>query len=53
MFAVAPVLAFAAGVVAFVVANAFDYPPGQIAVALLALLLLCTWVARAVRQRLG
>lgn len=53
MFAVAPVVAVATGVIAFVLANAFDYPPGQIAVALLATLLLLVWLARDLRTRVG
>jgi hypothetical protein len=36
--------------VAFVIANAYDYPPGQIAVALLSLLLAATWAVRALRM---
>jgi ABC-type Mn2+/Zn2+ transport system permease subunit len=50
MFAVAPTLAVAVGMVAFVIANAYDYPPGQIAVALLSLLLAATWAVRALRM---
>lgn len=49
MFAVAPIVAVSAGIVAFVIANAYDYPPGQIAVALLSLLLAATWAARGLR----
>lgn len=51
MFVVAPLVAVAAGVVAFVLANEYDYPPGQIAVALLSVMLLLAWVARDLRQR--
>jgi ABC-type Mn2+/Zn2+ transport system permease subunit len=51
MFAVAPAIAGCAGIVAFVLANAYDYPPGQIAVALLASLLPIAWMIRVARER--
>jgi len=35
IFIVAPIVALASGIVAFAVANGYDYPPGQVAVALL------------------
>jgi ABC-type Mn2+/Zn2+ transport system permease subunit len=49
MFVVAPALGVTVGIVAFVVANAYDYPPGQIVVALLSLLLAATWAVRELR----
>jgi ABC-type Mn2+/Zn2+ transport system permease subunit len=51
MFVVAPVVAVSGGIVAFILANAYDYPPGQIAVALLSLLLAATWAARGRGKR--
>jgi ABC-type Mn2+/Zn2+ transport system permease subunit len=53
MFVVAPVVALAAGVVGFVLANHYDTPPGQTAVALLCALALAAWPVRALRLRLG
>ena len=34
---------------AFIVANHLDYPPGQLAVAVMALLLAASWLARTLR----
>lgn len=44
MFTVAPVTALSATTIAFVLANHFDYPPGQVAVALLATALAAVWL---------
>ncbi len=46
LFWVAPLLAVACGVVGFVLANHFDLPPAQMAVALQAGLVAVVWVAR-------
>jgi ABC-type Mn2+/Zn2+ transport system permease subunit len=46
LFFVAPVVAFAASAAAFVLANAWDLPPGQVAVALLCLAQLAAWSSR-------
>lgn len=51
MFWVAPVVAMAAGVAGFMIANHYDYPPGQMTVALLSFLLVAAWAVR--RLRLG
>lgn len=45
MFVVAPLVGVLGAVVAFVAANAWDYPPGQAAVALWSLLLAAAWTA--------
>ena len=49
MFVVSPIVALAASAAAFVLANYYDYPPGQVAVALLAALLAPLWITRRVR----
>lgn len=49
MFVVAPLLALTAAFVGFVVANGFDYPPGQAAAAVQAGVLLVVWGARRLR----
>ena len=51
MFFVSPVIALSTGVVAFVLANHYDYPPGQTATAVLCLLLLLAWSFRWFRLR--
>lgn len=51
MFLVAPGVALAAGVAGFVLANQYDYPPGQMTVALLCLALIGAWFWRWLRQR--
>lgn len=51
MFFVSPAIALATGVVAFILANHYDYPPGQTATAGLCLLLLLAWVARSLGIR--
>jgi ABC-type Mn2+/Zn2+ transport system permease subunit len=50
MFWVSPVVALACGVVSFVVANAGDYPPGQMSVALMCAAVLGAWIFRAFRK---
>jgi zinc/manganese transport system permease protein len=47
---VAPVIAFAASAAAFVLANWWDLPPGQVAVALLCLAQVATWPGRVLRR---
>jgi len=53
MFLVAPVVGVAGAVVSFVLANAWDLPPGQLAVALLCALFTVAWGVRGWRQRSG
>jgi zinc transport system permease protein len=52
MFVVAPLAAIAASVTGFILANHFDFPPGQMTVALLAGLLPVSWYIRSFRGRL-
>lgn len=49
MFLVAPLVALASAVVGFVIANHYDFPPGQLTVAILSLLLPAAWTIRALR----
>lgn len=49
----APVIAFVAALVAFVVANHYDYPPAQMTVALLCLALALGWGVRHLKKRLS
>ncbi|MCK6553293.1 metal ABC transporter permease [Candidatus Binatia bacterium] len=49
MFLVAPLVALVSGMVAFVLANHHDLPPGQVGAALLAGGVALSWVVRAVR----
>jgi ABC-type Mn2+/Zn2+ transport system permease subunit len=51
MLVAAPVIALASVVTAFVVANHYDWPPGQAAVALLAVELAATWAWRTATGR--
>lgn len=51
MLWVSPLVALAAAVAGFVVANDRDLPPGQAAVAILCVLLAVAWAARRVRGR--
>lgn len=51
VFWLAPCFAVSTGVVGFVLANHFDYPPAQMTVALLSLLLSLTWTQRCWRTR--
>ena len=50
MFLVAPIVAVLTGTIAFVLANHYDYPPAQMTVALLSLLLAMAWLFRRLRQ---
>jgi ABC-type Mn2+/Zn2+ transport system permease subunit len=49
MFWVSPVAAVAAGIAGFMIANHYDYPPGQMTVALLSILLIAAWGVRRLR----
>jgi ABC-type Mn2+/Zn2+ transport system permease subunit len=49
MFIVAPLVALAANTVGFVLANYYDFPPGQMVVALLCAALLAAWCLRRLR----
>lgn len=51
MFVAAPIAALGSVVAAFVVANHYDWPPGQAAVALLVVELAATWAWRAASGR--
>jgi ABC-type Mn2+/Zn2+ transport system permease subunit len=53
MFLVAPLVALSAGVVGFVLAHHYDFPPAQMTIALLGLILAAAWLARWLRGRLG
>jgi ABC-type Mn2+/Zn2+ transport system permease subunit len=46
MFLVAPMVAVGTGVIGFLLANYYDYPPGQMTVALFCLQLIMVWVFR-------
>jgi zinc/manganese transport system permease protein len=50
MFFVAPVVAVGMGTVGFVLANHYDYPPAQMTVALLSLLVTVAWLSRRMRH---
>jgi manganese/iron transport system permease protein len=49
MFFLSPGVAFATGVASFVLANYYDYPPGQMATAGFCLLLVVAWFVRSLR----
>jgi len=49
MFLVAPLVALLSASTGFVLANYYDYPPAQLIVALMCLLLALTWIVRAIR----
>ena len=49
MFFLAPVASFATGLIAFILANHYDFPPGQMATACLCLLLGIAWLVHYVR----
>lgn len=51
MFFLAPCVSLSSGVMAFVLANHFDFPPGQTAAACLCAVLAAVWVFRAARPR--
>jgi ABC-type Mn2+/Zn2+ transport system permease subunit len=50
MLAVAPAIGLANALAAFVLANYYDYPPGQLATAMLAALLVVAWGLRYLRR---
>jgi ABC-type Mn2+/Zn2+ transport system permease subunit len=50
VFLLAPLVAIGAGIVGFICANHYDYPPGQMTVALLSCVLMMTWVLRKRRE---
>jgi ABC-type Mn2+/Zn2+ transport system permease subunit len=51
VFVVAPCIAIGTGALGFVLANYYDYPPAQMTVALLSMLLLLAWSVQALRGR--
>jgi ABC-type Mn2+/Zn2+ transport system permease subunit len=53
MLVAAPLIGLTSALVAFVVANHYDWPPGQTAVALLSMSLAATWIWRATRTVQG
>ncbi len=53
MFLVAPLVAVMTGAIGFVLANHYDYPPAQMTVALLSLLLVMAWLFRWLRRANG
>jgi zinc/manganese transport system permease protein len=53
MFLVAPLVALGAGGMGFVLAHHYDYPPGQVTVALLSGALVAAWSWRGARGALG
>ena len=50
MFIVAPLIALAAGVLGFMLANEYDYPPAQVVIVLLSLMLAAAWFVRWLRS---
>ncbi len=50
MFLVAPIVAVGTGAIGFLLANQYDYPPGQMTVALFCLGLTIAWIFRRVRK---
>ncbi len=53
MFFVAPVVAVGNGIIGFMLANYYDYPPGQMIVALFCLELIVAWVSGRLRHEKG
>jgi ABC-type Mn2+/Zn2+ transport system permease subunit len=51
MFLVAPVVAILIGIIGFVLANSYDYPPGQLTVALFCFLLVLIWIIRRLSHK--
>jgi ABC-type Mn2+/Zn2+ transport system permease subunit len=51
MFLAAPALAVGSGILGFILANRFDFPPAQMTVALLCLGLAAAWLVRTWRDR--
>lgn len=50
MFLIAPIIALTSAVAGFVIANQYDFPPAQLTVALMCLLVPAGWAIRAVRR---
>ena len=50
MFLVTPIVAVGTGIISFLMANQYDYPPGQMIVALFCLELAVAWIFRKMRQ---
>ena len=50
MFLVAPIVAVGTGAIGFLLANQYDFPPGQMIVALFCLELAVAWIFRKMRQ---
>ena len=53
MFLVAPAVGILVGIAGFVLANHYDYPPGQLTVALCCVLLVLVWIFRRLRNKSG
>ncbi|MGZ3560180.1 MAG: metal ABC transporter permease [Thermodesulfobacteriota bacterium] len=53
MFFVAPIVAMVIGIIGFVLANYYDYPPGQMTVAFFCLLLVSVWFFRRLSNKGG
>lgn len=53
VFVLAPAIAVGTGVIGFILANHYDYPPAQMTVALLSASLILAWGYRWLRQRAG
>lgn len=53
MFLVSPLVALGTGTAGFVLANHYDYPPAQMTIALLSLLLTIAWLLRRLRHDSG
>ena len=51
LFFLAPGISLISGIVSFVLANHYDFPPGQMAAAMLSFLLVLAWAYRALRPR--
>jgi ABC-type Mn2+/Zn2+ transport system permease subunit len=49
MFLMSPIVALIAATAGFVLANYYDFPPAQMTVAVLGLMLLCVWLLRGLR----
>lgn len=49
MFFVSPAVAVGTGIIGFILANQYDYPPAQLTVALLCFLLMIVWLVRRAR----
>jgi zinc transport system permease protein len=50
MFLLSPIFAIITGVVAFILANHFDFPPAQMCVAALAVVVACLWCVRGIMK---